>query len=68
MIIKHFISHNYSKIKFDSCDSLPLEKTLAFHNAIILIKSVWKKDQNHCYYNMSLKKCSYQLSKNNDSK
>ena len=30
IIINHFISHNYSKIKFDSCDSLPLEKHWLF--------------------------------------
>ena len=28
------ISHNYAKIKVDSYDSLPLEKTMTFHNVI----------------------------------
>ena len=48
-----FFSHNYAKIKVDSCDSLPLEKTLTFHNVIIHLGSVWSKDQNHYYYNIS---------------
>ena len=41
--IMHVISLNYPKIKVDSYDSLPLEKTLTFH-VIICIKSVWNKD------------------------
>ena len=41
-----FFSHNSAKIKFDSSDSLPLEKTLTFRNVIILIKSVLNKDTN----------------------
>ena len=39
--ITYVISHNYAKIKVDSYDSLPPEKTLALHNVIILIKSVF---------------------------
>ena len=61
--IKYVISHNYAKIKVDSYDSLPLEKTMTFHNAMILIKSVWNKDQNYYYYNMFLEKASYKLPK-----
>ena len=34
------------------------EKTLTLCNAIILIKSVFTKDENH-YYNIFLRKCSY---------
>ena len=41
--ITYVISHNYVKIKIDSYNSLPLEKTMTFHNFIILIKSVWNK-------------------------
>ena len=33
------ISQKYARIKVDSYDSLPLEKTLTFHNVITLIKS-----------------------------
>ena len=43
--ITYVISHNYARIKSDSLDSLPLEKTLTFHNAIIIIKSVFNKDK-----------------------
>ena len=44
------------KSKFDSYDSLSLEKRLTFHNAIILIKLVFIKNQNHYYYNILLVK------------
>ena len=46
--ITYVISYNYAKIKVDSCDSFPLEKTLIFHDVIILIMS---KDKNIYYYN-----------------
>ena len=36
-----FFSYNYAKIKIDSYDSLPLEKTSTLHNVIILIKLVF---------------------------
>ena len=52
-----FFSHNYAKIKIDLDDPLPLENTLTLHNVIILIKSVFNKDQNHYYYNIFLEKC-----------
>ena len=51
--IKYVFSHNYAKPKVDSYDYLPLEKTLTLHNVIILIKPVFKKNQNHNYYNTS---------------
>ena len=54
-------SHCYAKIKVDSYDSLPIEKGLNVHNVIILNKSIFNKDQNHYYYDIFLKKCSYQL-------
>ena len=40
--ITYPFSHNYARTKADSYDSLPLEKTLTFHNVIILIKSAFK--------------------------
>ena len=55
--ITYVISHNYARIKIDSYDPLPLEKTLSLHNVIILIKSIFYKDQNRYYYNMLLEKC-----------
>ena len=49
--------------QIDSDDDLPLEKTLTWHNFVILIKSVFNKNQNHYYYNIFLGKCLYQLAK-----
>ena len=57
-------SQKYARIKIDSCDSMPLKKTLTSHNVIILM-SVFDKNQNHYYYyqNVFLGKCSHQLAK-----
>ena len=63
MIKTKVFSHDYAKIKIDSYDSLCLEKTLNLHNVKTLIKSVFNKDENHCYYDIFLEKCSYQLTK-----
>ena len=49
-------SSNYAKIKMYSDDDLPLEETLTLHNVIILINSVFTKNQNHYYYNIFLEK------------
>ena len=56
--ITRAISHHYARIKIDSYDSLPLERTLALHTAIILIKAAFNEDQNHYHYNIFLEKCS----------
>ena len=64
----YVFSHNYAKIEVDSYDSLPLEKKLTFHVAIIYINSVSNKEQNHYCYNIFLEKCFYQLPKTNDIK
>ena len=45
--ITYAMPHNYAKIKVDLYDSLSLEKTIIFHNAIILVKSVFYKDRNN---------------------
>ena len=45
--ITYGISHNYARIKIDSHDPLPLQKTLSIHNDIILMKLVFNEDQNH---------------------
>ena len=44
------ISHNFARIRIDSYNFLPIKKILAFHNVIILIKSVVNKNKNK-YYN-----------------
>ena len=59
--ITYIISNNYEKLKKDSYDSLPLEKTIIFHNAMILIKSVFNKDKSNYYYNIFLEKTSYEF-------
>ena len=46
------INHNFGKIRTDSFNSLPIEKKLACHNLIILIKSVVNKNKNEYYYNI----------------
>ena len=61
--IAYFLSHYYAKIKVDSYDFLPIEKILALHNVIILVKSVLNKEQFHYYYNIFLEKRSIQLAK-----
>ena len=40
------INHNFARIRIDSCNSLPIEKILTFHNVMILIKSVVNKNKN----------------------
>ena len=61
--ITYVISHNYEKIKVDSSESLPLEKTLSLHNNIIFIIWVFNKDKNNHYYNIFLWYGSYKLPK-----
>ena len=58
-----FFFHYYARMQVDSYGSLTIEKTLIFHNIIILIKSALSKDQNHYYYNKFSEKCLYQLAK-----
>ena len=38
--VEYIINHNFARIRIDSYNSLPIEKTLTFYNIIILIKSV----------------------------
>ena len=52
------------KIKINLNDHFPLEETLNLHNVKILIKSVFDKNQNHCYYNILSEEYSYLLAKN----
>ena len=47
-------------------DSLPVEKILAFHNAIIFIKSVVNKNKNNYYCNIFLEKGSYKDKSNTE--
>ena len=53
--ITYVISYKDVKIKVDSYDSLFLEKTLTFHNVIILNKPIFNRDKNNYYYDLFLK-------------
>ena len=49
------------KIKIDSDNGLPLEKTINIHIVVILIKPVFNEDHNYCdhnHYQVFLEKCS----------
>ena len=61
--ITYIFSNYYLEIKVDSYDSLPIEKILTLHDAVILIKSVLNNDKNHYYYKIFLEKFPYQLAK-----
>ena len=54
------INHNFARIRIDSYNSLPIEKTLTFHNVIIFNNSVVNKNGNNYYYNIYLEKGSYE--------
>ena len=53
---------DYMKIKFNSDDSLPLNKPLNFHNMTITIRSVFKED-GKLYPQVFLDDTLYELSK-----
>ena len=55
-VITYSISHNFTGIRIDSYNSLPIEKLLTFHNVIILIKSVVNMNKSNYYYNTLLEK------------
>ena len=40
--ITYSINHNFARIRIDSYNSLPIEKTLTFHNNIIIFEPVVK--------------------------
>ena len=61
--ITYIFSHDLTKIKVDSYDSLPIENILTLHNVVILIKSVLNKDKNPYYYKIFLEQYSNQLAK-----
>ena len=61
---KYIINHNFARIRIDSHNSLPIEKTLTFHNVIILIKSVFIKNKNNYYFNIFLEKSLYENKSN----
>ena len=50
----------FKKIKFNSDDSLPLNKTLKLHNMTIIVRSVFEKDGKY-YPQVFLDECLYEL-------
>ena len=50
------VNHNFARNRIYSYDSLSIEKILTFHNIIMLIKSVVKKNKNEYYHNIFLDK------------
>ena len=48
------------KIKFDTDNNLPLNKTLKFHNMAIVIRSVFEEDGKF-YPQIYLEECLYEL-------
>ena len=60
--ITYTISYYFAKIKVDSYDTLPIEKTLTLHNVIIHFKSVLKKDKSHYYHKIFFRKMSVSIS------
>ena len=51
---------DFTKIKFNSDDNLPLNKTLKFHNMAIVIRSVFEEDGKF-YPQVYLDECLYEL-------
>ena len=51
---------DFMKIKFDTDDNLPLNKTLKLHNMTIIIRSVFEEDGKF-YPQIYLDECLYEL-------
>ena len=51
---------DFIKIKFNSDDSLPLNKTLKLHNMTIILRSVFEEDGKY-YPQVFLDECLYEL-------
>ena len=59
------VNHNFARIRTDLYNFLTIEKTLDFHNIIILTKSVVNKNENNnYYYNIFLEKGLYKEKSN----
>ena len=62
-MLKSNFSHKYTKIKINSDDNLPLQKTWKMVNVVILLKPVFNENHNHYYYQVFLEICLYKLTK-----
>ena len=59
------VNHDFARIRIDLYNFLTIEKTLNFHNIIILTKSVVNKNENNnYYYNIFLEKGLYKEKSN----
>ena len=52
VVLQVVLTINFGRIRIDSCNSLPIEKMLTFHNVTILIKSVVNENKNNFYDNI----------------
>ena len=52
--------HKYLKIKFNSDDELPLNKTTEIHNATMVFRAVFHENNNY-YPQVFLLECLYEL-------
>ena len=50
---------DYMKIKFNSDDDLPLNKTLRIHNLTVIVRSVFEEDGT--YTQVFLDECLYEV-------
>ena len=44
MVLQKSINHSFGKVRIDSFNYLPIKKIMAFHNVIMIIKSVVNKN------------------------
>ena len=51
---------DYMKIRFNSDDDLPLNKTLWFHNLTVIVRFTFEEDGKH-YSQVFLDECLYEV-------
>ena len=66
MILQIVLIIILGRIRIDSDNSLPIEKTLTFHNVIIFIKSVVNENKNNYFSNIFLEKGFYKDKSNTE--
>ena len=60
--ISNDYDEKYMKIKFDSDDKLPLNKTIEIHSIILVVRAVFHENNKH-YPQVFLDECLYKLQK-----
>ena len=66
MILQIVLIIILGRIRIDSDNSLPIEKTLTFHNVIIFIKLVVNENKNNYFSNIFLEKGFYKDKSNTE--